>query len=240
MRLDQYLVAHRGFQSRTKAAQSIIDHDVLVNGQSAKPSTIIQPEDDVQVLKTPHYVSRSADKLLEAIEAFKLDFKHQTILDIGQSTGGFTQVALEAGAAKVIGIDVGQDQLDASLRQDQRVTCIEQTNLKQLSELSLPKIDTGLIDVSFISTIEHLPIILPYASNWLLLIKPQFETKGQSLRNGIVTNQQAIEDVIKHLNEALIELRYDLKGIIPSRTKGKTGNQEYMVWVQKDVTRVVD
>jgi 23S rRNA (cytidine1920-2'-O)/16S rRNA (cytidine1409-2'-O)-methyltransferase len=73
-----------------------------------------------------------------------------------------------------------------------------------------------------------------------LLIKPQFETKGQSLRNGIVTNQQAIEDVIKHLNEALIELRYDLKGIIPSRTKGKTGNQEYMVWVQKDATRVVD
>ena len=240
MRLDQYLVAHCGFQSRTKAAQSIVDQEVLVNGNFAKPSTMIQPEDNVQVLKTPHYVSRSADKLLEALETFKIDLQHQTILDIGQSTGGFTQVALEAGAAKVVGMDVGQDQLDLSLRQDQRVICIEQTNLKQLSELSLPHIDTGLMDVSFISTIEHLPIILPYATNWLLLIKPQFETKGQHLRHGIVTNKKAIEDVIKHLKQTVIELQYELKGILPSRTKGKTGNQEYMVWVQKDVTRVVD
>jgi len=240
MRLDQYLVAHRGFKSRTKAAQSIMDHEVLVNGQPAKPSTLIHATDDVQVLITPHYVSRSADKLFEALEMFKMDLQGQTILDIGQSTGGFTQVALEAGAANVIGIDVGQDQLDPSLRHDPRVTCIEQTNFKQLSELSLPHIDTGLIDVSFISTIEHLPIILPYATNWLLLIKPQFETKGQHLRHGIVTNKQAIADVIDHLKQTLIELQYELKGILPSRTKGKTGNQEYMVWVQKDVTRIVD
>ncbi len=240
MRLDQYLVAHHGFTSRTKAAQSILDHDVLVNGQIAKPSTIIQAEDDIQVLMTPHYVSRSADKLFEALQSFKLDLTNHTVLDIGQSTGGFTQVALAAGAAKVIGIDVGQNQLDELLRHDSRVTCLEQTNLKQLKELSLPQIDTGLIDVSFISTIEHLPLILPTANNWLLLIKPQFETKGQYLRNGIVTDPQAIEDVIKRLKQALLELQYELKGIIPSRTKGKTGNQEYMVWVQQHVTRIVD
>lgn len=217
-----------------------MNHDVLVNGQTAKPSTMIQPEDAVQVLKTPHYVSRSADKLLEAIQTFKIDLHGQTILDIGQSTGGFTQVVLEAGAATVIGIDVGQDQLDTSLRQDPRVTCMEQTNMKQLRDLSLPQIDTGLIDVSFISTIEHLPLILPYATNWLLLIKPQFETKGQSLRHGIVVNQQAIKEVLERLKQRVAELHYEVKGILPSRTKGKTGNQEYMVWVQKNVTRVVD
>jgi len=240
MRLDQYLVAHHGFPSRTKAAQSIIDHDVLVNGHVAKPSTLIQPNDVVKVLVMPHYVSRSADKLLEALQAFKIDLSGHTILDIGQSTGGFTQVALEAGAASVIGIDVGQDQLDESLRHDPRVTCIEQTNVKQLNELSLPQIDTGLIDVSFISTIEHLSLILPYATNWLLLIKPQFETKGQHLRHGIVINPQAIEEVLQRMKQTVTELHFEVKGILPSRTKGKTGNQEYMVWVQKDVTRVVD
>ena len=231
MRLDQYVVQYHQFPSRTKAAEAIRRGDVLVNDQRAKPSMLISESDVVKVLRLPQYVSRSADKLLEALDAFGIDLTNHVVLDIGSSTGGFTQVALERNAAKVIAVDVGTDQMDESLRHDSRVTLHEQTNFKQLSPASLPLIHTTLIDVSFISTIEHLPHVFQFGTQWLCLIKPQFETKGLGLIHGVVRDHDHIERAMNRLRDVVALHHKQLRAILPCRTMGKTGNQEYMVWI---------
>ena len=231
MRLDHYLVAHHGFVSRTKATASIKQGDVVVNDAVVKPSYEVKDTDRVTVLIHPRYVSRSADKLAEAITTFGIDVANKTVLDLGQSTGGFTQVVLEAGARHVTGIEVGHDQLDASLRNDPRITLYEHTNIKDLARLALPRMDLGVIDVSFISTIAHLDLLLPLAEEWLCLIKPQFETKGEGLRYGVVVEEREVQRVLQELHKKIASLQYHVCGLLPSRTKGKQGNQEYMVWI---------
>jgi 23S rRNA (cytidine1920-2'-O)/16S rRNA (cytidine1409-2'-O)-methyltransferase len=232
MRLDQYLVTHHGFPSRNKAAESIKQGDVIVNDAVVKPSYIVKDTDHVHVLTHPKYVSRSADKLVEAITTFGIDFNHKTVLDVGQSTGGFTQVALAAGARQVIGIEVGHGQLDRSLQDDPRITLYEHTNVKDLRSLALPVVDIGLVDLSFISTIAHLDILLPQAREWLCLIKPQFETKGEGLRYGVVVDPREVHQVLQLLQETTQSNHHEVCGQLACRTKGKQGNQEYMVWIK--------
>jgi 23S rRNA (cytidine1920-2'-O)/16S rRNA (cytidine1409-2'-O)-methyltransferase len=231
MRLDQYVVQYHQFPSRTKAAEAIRRGDVLVNGLMVKPSMVISDADVVTVLRLPQYVSRSADKLLEALDAFGIDLTNHVVLDIGSSTGGFTQVALERHAARVIAVDVGTDQMDASLRHDSRVSLHEQTNFKQLLPAALPLIHTTLIDVSFISTIEHLPHLFQFGTQWLCLIKPQFETKGLGLVHGVVRDQDHIDRAMDRLRDVVALHHKQLRATLPCRTIGKTGNQEYMVWI---------
>ena len=232
MRLDQYVVMHHGFASRTKAAEAIKRGDIVVNQQLAKPSMMLRETDVVTILQTTKYVSRSADKLLEAIETFAIDLSDHVVLDIGSSTGGFTQVCLEQGAARVIAVDVGTNQLDAMLRNDPRITLYEQTNFKDLTPQMLPTIDTTVIDVSFISTILHLPHFFQFGSQWLCLIKPQFETKGEGLFHGVIQDKKWIELVMNQLNDIVQQSNKQLQGTLACRTIGKTGNQEYMVWIK--------
>ena len=232
MRLDQHLVIHHGFHSRTKAADAIRRGDVLVNDQPAKPSLLIGENDVVSIINYPHYVSRSADKLIEALETFEISLKHQVVLDIGSSTGGFTQVCLEQGAAHVIAVDVGTNQLGASLRGDPRITLYEQTNFKDLTTDMLPSIDTTVVDVSFISTIMHLPHLFQFGNQWICLIKPQFETKGEGLTHGVIQASKWIDAVMTSLEDTVKTSNKQLLGTLACRTKGKTGNQEYMVWIK--------
>lgn len=232
MRLDQYVVLNHGFPSRNKAAEAIKRGDIVVNQQVAKPSMMLRDTDVVTILNGPKYVSRSADKLLEAIEAFAIDLTDHVVLDIGSSTGGFTQVCLEQGAAQVIAVDVGTDQLDPSLRNDPRITLYEQTNFKTLTPTMLPAIDTTVIDVSFISTILHLPHFFQFGSQWLCLIKPQFETNGNGLFHGVIQDAKWIDQVMTQLNDMLQQSNKQLLGTLACRTVGKTGNQEYMVWIK--------
>jgi 23S rRNA (cytidine1920-2'-O)/16S rRNA (cytidine1409-2'-O)-methyltransferase len=231
MRLDQYVVMHHGFQSRTKAAEAIRRGDIIVNNQRAKPSMLIDDSDVVVVVLMPHYVSRSADKLNEALDTFGISLQGHVVLDIGSSTGGFTQVALERGCAQVIAVDVGTDQLDSVLRHDPRVTVREQTNFKTLSPEAGLRIDTTVVDVSFISTIEHLPHLFQFGQQWLCLIKPQFETKGLGLVHGVVQDAHYIDQVMDRLQAMVASQQKHLNASLACRTRGKTGNQEYMVWI---------
>lgn len=232
MRLDQYVVTHHGFTSRTKAADAIRRGDITVNNHPAKPSMIISQTDTVQVLQYPKYVSRSADKLLEAIETFEINLTNQVVLDIGSSTGGFTQVCLAQGAAQVIAVDVGTNQLEASLRSDPRITLHEQTNFKELTIEMLPPVDTTVIDVSFISTILHLPHFFQFGTQWLCLIKPQFETHGEGLVHGVIQDPKWIDKVLTQLETIVTSNKKQVHGTLACRTTGKTGNQEYMVWIK--------
>ena len=141
MRIDLYLVEHGYFPSRNKAQEALKNKQVLVNNTVVKPSYEMQGTDDLKVLITTHDVSRSAEKLREALDVFTISFTDKTVLDLGQGTGGFTQVCLELGASSVTGIDVGHSQLHDSLRNDARVQVYEGVNIKDLSTLSLPTID---------------------------------------------------------------------------------------------------
>jgi 23S rRNA (cytidine1920-2'-O)/16S rRNA (cytidine1409-2'-O)-methyltransferase len=186
------------------------------------------------------WVSRGAFKLLAALEAFAVDLTDKTVLDIGASTGGFTEVALEAGARHVVALDVGRAQLHESLRRDPRVTSLERTNFRL--------VDTGRIgapfpvvvaDLSFISlctVADKLAEAAGAESDLILLVKPQFEAgKEQVGRGGIVREQSVREDAVARVIECLNAAGLRARGLIRSPIEGRDGNVEYLLWLRKDV-----
>jgi 23S rRNA (cytidine1920-2'-O)/16S rRNA (cytidine1409-2'-O)-methyltransferase len=189
--------------------------------------------DQVSVVSSTHDVSRSAEKLREAIDVFAISITNKTVLDLGQGTGGFTQVCLEFGATSVIGIDVGHSQLHDSLRSDARVQVYEGVNIKQLSLLSLPSIDMVVCDLSFISSLSVLDHITSMGREFLLLLKPQFETHGKHLKNGVVHQRFVLQELTTKAKQTIEKAGFCVHGIHPCQTKGKTGNQEYMVWFSR-------
>ncbi len=233
MRIDLYLVEHGYFPSRNKAQEALENKQVLVNNTVVKPSYEMQETDDLKVLITTHDVSRSAEKLREALDVFTISFTDKTVLDLGQGTGGFTQVCLELGASSVTGIDVGHSQLHDSLRNDARVQVYEGVNIKDLSTLSLPTIDIVVCDLSFISSLSVLQHITTTGNEFLLLLKPQFETHGNHLKNGVVYQRFVLQELTKKAQQTIEAAGFCVHGIHPCQTKGKTGNQEYMVWFSR-------
>ncbi|HEX4957393.1 MAG TPA: TlyA family RNA methyltransferase [Lacibacter sp.] len=205
MRLDVYLVQQQFFPSREKAKQAIAEGTVLVNQQpAAKAGMEIHATDHIEV--TAHellkYVSAGGWKLEKAIHDFHFDFSNKTVLDIGASTGGFTDCALQHGASLVYAVDVGSNQLHPSLQQHPRIISLEQTNIK---DFPLPQlVDVVVMDVSFTSQVPVLALIPSFLKEegvLISLIKPQFELDQKiKFTNGIVTNeklrQQAVEKVI--------------------------------------------
>ena len=233
MRIDLYLVEHGYFPSRNKAQEALKNKQVLVNNTVVKPSYVMQETDELTVLTTTHDVSRSAEKLREALEVFTITFTDKTVLDLGQGRGGFTQVCLERGAAKVLGVDVGHSQLHDSLRTDARVEVYEGVNIKDISTLSLPDIDLVVCDLSFISSLSVLQHITATGNEFLLLLKPQFETQGNHLKNGVIYQRSVLQELTKKAKQKIEALGFCVHGIHPCQTKGKTGNQEYMVWFSR-------
>jgi 23S rRNA (cytidine1920-2'-O)/16S rRNA (cytidine1409-2'-O)-methyltransferase len=233
-RLDQVMVERELAASRSRAKDLIERSQVKVNGKiTTKAGTLCSEQDIIELVEDFPYVSRAALKLKEAIAKFELDFKHKIIADIGSSTGGFTQVALEAGATQVFALDVGTDQLHPTLRADQRVVCMEGTNIKDVA--SLPQlVDILVTDLSFISLTKVLLImrrLVKPNGQMVLLLKPQFEAGPSRIgKNGIVSelDQRAIKS---EFLDWLKQHNFFVSNIADSPILGKEGNREYLIFI---------
>ena len=227
-------------ESRERAKTMIMMGHVYVDNQKAdKPGTMI-PEDakvEVRGVVMP-YVSRGGMKLAKAIRCFEIDLLGKTCMDIGASTGGFTDCMLQNGAAKVYAIDVGYGQLAWKLRNEERVVNLERTNARYLTQEQVPElVDFASVDVSFIS----LTLILPTARNFLVddgemvcLIKPQFEAgKEQVGKKGVVRDKAVHTEVIETVVAFALEHGFSVKNLSFSPLKGPEGNIEYLMYLQK-------
>src|ERR1043166_3504817 len=238
-RLDQALVERRICESREKAKRAVMAGTVLVNGQLArKPSDSVNAEDDIAVTAPERFVSRGGYKLEHALEHFQLNVSGLIAIDIGASTGGFTDCLLQRGAAKVFAVDVGRGQLAWKIRNDSRVVVLEKINARFLSREEIPQlVDICVIDVSFIS----LTLILPRAFDLiapdgviLALIKPQFELQRKDVgRGGIVREAALHEKAQQKIVNFVEETDYRVVGLVPSAITGTDGNQEFFICIRK-------
>lgn len=235
-RLDQALVERGLVSSRQRAQALIMAGKVRVNDRLMdKPGTRISDEAEL-VLKQPDlpFVSRGALKLEAAINQLKVDMTGKVCLDVGASTGGFTDCLLQHGAARVYAVDVGYGQLAWKLRQDARVVVIERMNIRYMPEETIPEaIDVATIDTSFISLKQVVPAVLPFLKSnagILALIKPQFEVgKGKVGKGGVVRDPALHDAVIVELSDFFKRLGLLSKAIIPSPVKGPKGNKEFVI-----------
>jgi 23S rRNA (cytidine1920-2'-O)/16S rRNA (cytidine1409-2'-O)-methyltransferase len=234
LRADQWLVERGVFESRARAQAAIAAGLVSADGAVVrKASAMLGPEAQVRA-EAPHpYVSRGGLKLAAALDAFAIDPAGRTCLDIGASTGGFTDVLLQRGAAHVVAVDVGRDQLHASLRGDPRVTSREGQDIRALSrDVISPPATLAVIDVSFIS----LKLVLPAAAGLLAgdaslvaLIKPQFEAGRAALKKGVVRDEAVHSQVCAEIAALLGDLGFTQAGPIPSPIEGGDGNREFLI-----------
>lgn len=245
-RLDAALAARGLARSRTHAAKLIVDGLVTVDGAPVvKASATVSENQLLEVAGADHYVSRAAHKLIAALDGFDVDPRGRLCLDVGASTGGFTQVLLERGASHVIALDVGHGQLAASVRSDDRVSVVEGSNARYLTAATLAEQSAiteipslVVADLSFIG----LPMVLPAlvetvgpGADFVLLIKPQFEVGRTGIREGIVRERGLREDGINGVLWAAWDLGLPTAGVIPSPIAGNSGNREYLVWLSAAV-----
>lgn len=239
VRLD-VLVHQRSLAASREKAQAMIQAgQIMVDGQRMdKPGSLVAEEADVQVHgEKPRYVSRGGLKLEKALEYFKVDFQDKVVLDVGASTGGYTDCALQNGAKRVYAVDVGYGQLDWTLRNNPRVVNLERTNIRYISSQELPEmVDIITIDVSFISTAMVFPAVRPWLQKdgqVICLVKPQFEAGRDKVgKNGVVRNPQVHMEVIeKVLNYAASQDLY-FKALTYSPLKGPKGNIEFLLLLE--------
>jgi 23S rRNA (cytidine1920-2'-O)/16S rRNA (cytidine1409-2'-O)-methyltransferase len=232
-RLDQLLVSQGSFASREKARRAVMAGIVRVAGQIVdKPGTAVAEGALVEVVgpKEP-FVSRGGRKLAAALDHFEVDPAGIICLDVGSSTGGFTDCLLQRGAVRVYAVDVGKGQLDYGLRQDARVVVMEGLNARHLASDTIPEL-CGLItmDLSFISVVKVVPSVLQFLAvdgQLLVLVKPQFEVgKGQVGKGGIVRDEDQRQNVIRQRCDDLSSLGLELMGIVDSELPGAKGNVE--------------
>jgi len=239
-RLDLILVEREIFETREKAKREIMAGNVIVNEQTVTKAGTNFNDDEKTVIRIKDklkYVSRGGLKLEKAIKVWELDFSGKTVLDIGASTGGFTDCALQNGAKKVYSVDVGTNQLDWKLRNDERVVSIENMHIKDLEPENLKneKMDFIVIDVSFISLTK----VIPYLNKFLntegkviMLVKPQFEVGKEKIgKNGIVTEEQYHDEAIKKIISFIKDNSYKLIGVEESPIKGTKGNKEFLMLI---------
>ena len=237
-RLDRLLVERGLVESRAKAQAMVMAGVVLVDEQRVeKPSTLFPHNVSIRIKHaddpTSRYVGRGGLKLEAALRDFQLDVSGWTCLDVGASTGGFTDCLLQHGAARVFAIDVGHNQLDWRLRTDSRVEVREGINARYLEPLDFPtKFDLIVVDVSFISVTKIIPALLPLLADngrLVILIKPQFEVgRGEVGSGGIVRDAQQHVRVIAEVNESALRLGLVNRKIIESPLRGADGNIEFL------------
>jgi len=232
-RLDQLLVDKGLFESRERARRAVMAGSVTVDGVPAdKPGTAVRATAHLEVVgpKEP-FVSRGGRKLAYALDHFELDPKELVCLDVGASTGGFTDCLLQRGATRVYALDVGRGQLDYGLRQDERVLVMEGINARHLESDAIPELCTLVtMDLSFISVVKVVPSVLPFLApegRLLVLLKPQFEVgKGKVGKGGIVRDEDQRQGIIRQRCEELASLGLQLIGIVDSELAGAKGNVE--------------
>ncbi|MCK9455362.1 TlyA family RNA methyltransferase [Sulfurimonas sp.] len=234
-RLDNYLVEHGLCESRNRAQTLIKEGFVSVNGeQIIKSSFKLSQSDKVTVKEHKEYVSRAAFKLSAFLDELSLDVKGMSALDIGSSTGGFTQVLLERGAREVTAVDVGRDQLHVSLKNDERVHSYEGCDIRGFE--SDKKFDIVVSDVAFISLLYILDDVERLAKDKIILLfKPQFEVGREAKRdrNGVVTDEKVILNAMIKFEDACSLLGWRLVLKSPSKLTGKEGNLEYCYFYEK-------
>ncbi|MBU0579600.1 MAG: TlyA family RNA methyltransferase [Candidatus Margulisbacteria bacterium] len=245
LRLDTLLANKKLSPTRTKAQALIMSGNVLVNEQKIdKPGTLVPSDSTIRILvDNCSYVSRGGLKLEGALKEFNYDPKDKIALDIGASTGGFTDCLLQKGAKHVIALDVGHNQIDYKLRSDPRVTVIEKFNARNLSVEALAKLLKNshlplvVMDVSFISITKILPAlkeVLTEKADIISLIKPQFEAgKDQVEKGGLITDPKVHEEVLNKIKEFSTNLGFTIKGICDSPITGTDGNKEFFIHLQK-------
>ena len=237
-RLDLILVEQELLETREKAKREIMAGNVIVNEQVVTKAGMMFKDDDdlnIRIKNKLKYVSRGGLKLEKAIKTWNLDFKDKLVLDIGASTGGFTDCALQSGAKYVYSVDVGKNQLDWKLRNDERVFSMEEMHIKDLEEKDInnKKVDFIVIDVSFISLTK----VIPYFERFLaengkivMLVKPQFEVGREKIgRNGVVENEEYHDEAIKKVISFSKECGYELIGVEDSPIRGAKGNKEFLM-----------
>ena len=235
-RLDVLLVERGLAETRTRARAAIMAGEVRVNGERVdKAGTPVPRDAQIEVAAPMPYVSRGGFKLAGALDTFGVAVAGRVCADVGACTGGFTDVLLQRGAARVYAIDVGQGQLDWKLRQDARVVVQERTNARYVESLAEP-VELVVIDVSFIS----LRLILPAVARWLTpaadvvaLIKPQFEAGPESVgKGGIVRDPAVRRRVLADVLGWAAGNGWGVSGLVRSSLVGTDGNVEYLVWLR--------
>jgi len=236
-RLDLLLLERGLVDSREDGRRKILAGDVLVNDQAAtKAGSLIDTGAAIRLKPSSRYVSRGGLKLEKALSEFAIDVTGKTALDVGASSGGFTDCLLVHGAAHVFAVDVGYGQLDWKLRNDPRVAVFEKTNIRYLDRSSLPG-HAGLatIDASFISLKLVLPCVkalLTARHEVIALIKPQFEVgKGKVGKGGVVRSVEEHARVIEEIRESAAALRYEVVGVTESPLLGPKGNKEFLIYL---------
>lgn len=239
-RLDNLLLERGIVQSRERAKGLILSGDVRVNGNPVnKAGTLIDEDAEIELTgKDIPYVSRGGLKLEKAIKEFDINLKDKVAVDVGASTGGFTDCLLQSGTKKVYAVDVGYGQLAWKLRKDPRVVVIERKNIRYLKPPDIGElVDIATIDVSFIS----LKLVLPVVKNLLkengeiiALIKPQFEVgKSEVGKGGIVRETEKHERVISEIKSFAIDLGFKVLNVTESPIVGQKGNVEFLIYLQK-------
>ena len=243
-RLDLALVERGLCESREKAKRAVMAGQALVNGQrAAKASDKVKPSDEVTLAATDKFVSRGGHKLEHALETFGVEAAGLRAIDLGASTGGFTDCLLQHGAAMVAAVDVGQGQLAWALRNDERVHVMERTNARHLTPASFPQpfepFDLAVVDCSFISLRQILPAtvdLLPPGGQVVMLVKPQFEAgkveadKGQGVIRDPQVHRRVLDELRAFVND---ESPLEWVAEIESPLTGPAGNKEFLVLLNR-------
>jgi 23S rRNA (cytidine1920-2'-O)/16S rRNA (cytidine1409-2'-O)-methyltransferase len=238
-RLDALLVERGLFESRTRAAAAVMAGEVRLGegGRRAeKPGQLVAGDVAVEVEEVPAYVSRGGVKLANALDAFRIDPAGRHCLDVGASTGGFTDCLLQRGAEHVVALDVAYGELHWRVRSDPRVTVIERVNARALDRSELPYLpDLIVTDVSFISLLKVLPAVLACAAavfDCLALVKPQFEVGRERVgKGGVVRSAEDRRAALIAVGEGALTLGCSLLGFASSGLPGPAGNRESFVWL---------
>ncbi|MBU1142148.1 MAG: TlyA family RNA methyltransferase [Firmicutes bacterium] len=241
MRLDHYLVENQIAKTRSQATDLIKRGLVLVNGEVVTKTGYEVTTHLIKLVEEVKYVSRAGEKLYQAIQEFGIVLHDKIVVDIGSSTGGFTDCALQEGAKKVYSYDVGSNQMDIELKKDPRIDLHEETNIL---DVTIPICDVILIDVSFTSIKPIFNHLKGFSKEIIALIKPQFEVGHIHFKQGVVKDikrhREVLTDVLNHARS----LGFSIKGLKKSDLKGKAGNQEYILYIaetknQEDIKNMI-
>jgi 23S rRNA (cytidine1920-2'-O)/16S rRNA (cytidine1409-2'-O)-methyltransferase len=235
IRLDQYLSQTRQVRTRSQAESYIKLGQVTVNGKKAtKPGTMVDDQDSIELLAKEQYVSRAGLKLASVAAVLKLDFVDKIVLDVGSSTGGFTDYALKHGARKVLAVELGSDQLHPSLQGNEQIELHEKTDIRNFK--TTETIDIVVADVSFISLREILPAVAALSNaktHIAAMVKPQFEAGQSALKHkGVIKNDKMRRDILKDF-EAWSKQHFFIVDKADSEVSGAKGNQERFYLLKK-------
>ena len=238
-RIDAVLTERGLFPSRERARAAVLAGDVRVDGEVvSKAGHLVDEDSEIAIAARQRFVSRGGEKLAGALEVFGVDVSGARAIDVGASTGGFTDCLLQNGASGVVALDVGYGQLAWSLRTDPRVTVLERTNVRSVDpdEVGAP-FDLAVIDVSFISlstVLPHVVGMLGEEGQLLALVKPQFEAgKGRVGKRGVVRDVETHTDVLQRVVAAARERGLVVRGLTFSPIKGPEGNIEFWMWAAR-------